>query len=218
MSSEIRPPRNCRNPLFKIVLPLLLVLALAAGCSPLKIPGPAPDLYNLTPKSTYSDDLPDINRQLTIEEPLASGGLDSNRIALRPHATRLKFFANARWSERAPKMLQTLLIESFENTNKIVAVGRQSIGLRSDFTLKTELREFQVEHDAEAKIYLVRVRINAKLVAQPKRDIVGSYSFEHTVEITDDSNMDSIVIAFDQATGRVLKKLVEWTLNSMNVT
>ena len=115
-------------------------------------------------------------------------------------------------------MLQTLLVESFENTNKIVAVGRQSIGLRSDFTLKTELREFQVEHDAEAKTFTVRVRINAKLVQQPKRNIVGSHSFEHTVEITDDSGMDSIIIAFDQAAGRGLKKLVEWTLLKMNYT
>ncbi|MBT8353230.1 MAG: hypothetical protein KJO60_01835, partial [Desulfofustis sp.] len=70
-------------------------------------------------------------------------------------------------------------------------------------------------HDTEAQAYVIRVRVNAKLVQQPKRVIVGSHSFEHTVEIGDDSDMDSIVIAFDQATGRVLKKLVEWTLLKM---
>ena len=195
---------------------LCILLGSSGGCNVLEIPGPAPDLYNLTPKSTFSDNLPEVKKQLTIEEPLASGGLDSNRIALHPHSTRLKFFANARWAVRAPKMLQTLLVESFENTNKIISVGRQSIGLRSDYTLKTEVREFQVEHDSEAQTYVVRVRVNAKLVQQPKRVIVGSHSFEHTVEIGDDSDMDSIVIAFDQATGRVLKKLVEWTLQNMN--
>lgn len=198
------------------VLTLLVALGIVSGCSPLKIPGPTPDLYNLTPKSTFSDKLPEVGKQLTIEEPAASGGLDNNRIALRPHSTRLKFFADARWTERAPKMLQTLLVESFENTGKIIAVGRQSIGLRSDFTLKTELREFQAEHDTEAGIFTVRVRINAKLIKQPRRDIVGSQSFEHTVQIKDDSGMENIVIAFDQATGRVLKKLVEWTLLKMN--
>ena len=197
------------------LLTLVVLLGVAGGCNVLEIPGPAPDLYNLTPKSTFNDSLPEIQKQLTIEEPLASGGLDSNRIALHPHSTRIKFFANARWSERAPKMLQTLLVESFENTNKIVSVGRQSIGLRSDYTLKTEVREFQVEHDTQAETYVVRVRINAKLVQQPKRVIVGSHSFEHAVEIEDNSDMDSIVIAFDQATGRVLKKLVEWTMLKM---
>ena len=43
-------------------------------------------------------------------------------------------------------MIQTLLIESFENTGKIIAVGRQSLGLRSDFNLKLEVREFQAEY------------------------------------------------------------------------
>ena len=196
-------------------LVLFFVLVFSAGCSVVDIPGQAPNLYNLTPKSTFRDDLPEISKQLVIEEPIAAGGLDNNRIALRPHSTKLQFFADARWTERAPKMLQTILVESFENSGRIVAVGRQSIGLRSDFTLKTELREFQAEHDVDSETYTVRVRINAKLVQQPSRVIVGSQNFEHTVEITDDVGMSNIVIAFDQAAGRVIKKLVEWTLREM---
>jgi len=194
---------------------IMSMMVFVAGCSPLKIPGPPPDLYNLTPKSTFNDNLPDIKKQLIIEEPIAAGGLDNNRIALRPHATKLQFFANARWTERAPKMLQTLLVESFENTNKIISVGRQSIGLRSDFTLKTELREFQVEQGPDQNTSTIRVRINAKLVQQPNRVIVGSQSFESRLDIQKGGGMNDIVIAFDTATGKVIKKLVEWTLQNM---
>jgi len=194
---------------------LLPIFLFITGCSVLEIPGPPPDLYNITPKSTFSSDLPTVNHQLIIEEPLAAGGLDTNRIALRPHPTKLQFFANARWTERAPKMLQTLLIESFENTNRIVSVGRQSIGLRSDYTLKTELREFQAEIDGETGATIIRVRINAKIVQQPKRIIVGSRSFEHLVEVDGAGGMSAIVVAFDAATGRVMKKLVEWTIVTM---
>lgn len=197
---------------FLIIMPMMVFVA---GCSPLKIPGPPPDLYNLTPKSTFNDNLPDIKKQLIIEEPIAAGGLDNNRIALRPHATKLQFFANARWTERAPKMLQTLLVESFENTNKIISVGRQSIGLRSDFTLKTEMREFQVEQGPDSNTSTIRVRINAKLVQQPNRVIVGSQSFESRLDIQKGGGMNDIVIAFDTATGKVIKKLVEWTLTNM---
>jgi cholesterol transport system auxiliary component len=179
------------------------------------MPGPPPDLYNLTPKSTFSDNLPEVGYQLIIEEPMAAGGLDNNRIALRPHATKLQFYAAARWTERLPKMMQTLIIESFENTNKIISVGRQSIGLRSDFSLKTELREFQVEQYTGHETDLVRVRINAKLVRQPDRIIVGSQSFEYTVQVKQGGSLNDIVIAFDTATGRVIKKLVEWTLQKM---
>ena len=194
---------------------LLILFVLIPGCSPLKLPGPPPDLYNLTPKSTFDEGLPEVRKQLIIEEPVAAGGLDTSRIALRPHATQLQFYADARWTERAPKMVQTLLVESFENTNKIISVGRQSIGLRSDFTLKTELREFQVEQSPDSENMSVRVRINAKLVQQPTRVIIGSQSFEYARETPSDSTMDEIVVAFDIATGKVIKRLVEWTLLNM---
>ena len=39
-------------------------------------------------------------------------------------------------------MVQTLLVESFENTGKIVAVARKATDIRADYVLKTDLREF----------------------------------------------------------------------------
>ena len=125
---------------------LLSAFVLLSGCGGIIPLGPAPNLYNLTPKNTFPEDLPLVEQQVVVEEPLAAGGLDSNRIALRPSTTELKYFANARWTERAPKMVQTLLVESLENSGSLAAVGRQAIGLRSDYNIKTELREFQAEY------------------------------------------------------------------------
>lgn len=191
---------------------LLTIVLSFLGCSVLDVPGPPPNFYNLTPKSTFRADLPKVDWQLIIEVPMAAGGLDSSRIALRPLSTELKYFADARWTERAPEMMQTMLIESFENTDKIVAVGRQSIGLRSDFTLKTELREFQAETFGRDGAMSIRVRLNAKIVKYPRRAIVGSKSFESVEVVENGENMKNIVFAFDRATGKVLKKVVEWTL------
>ncbi len=193
--------------------PLVLVLTAAlAGCGGLlPVAGPAPDLYNLTPKSTFNEGLPQVDWQLVIEEPLAAGGLDTTHIALRPTPTELRYFAESRWTERAPKMIQTLLVESFENTARIVAVGRQAIGLRSDFNLKTELREFQAEYFGGSSEARVRVRINAKIVKQPRQVIVASQSFE-SLQSAQGSGVKSIVDAFDLALGGVIKQLVEWTL------
>mgnify|MGYP003345153382 CR=1 FL=1 len=44
--------------------------------------------------------------------------------------------------------MQTLIIESLENSGKIVAVGRESVGLRADYILQSDLREFQAELDS----------------------------------------------------------------------
>jgi cholesterol transport system auxiliary component len=189
--------------------------ALAAACgSVLPSPGNSPNLYALSPKNTFSDELPKVEWQLVIEEPLAAGGLDSNRIAVKPNMYELKYFSASRWTERAPKMVQTLLVESFENTGKIVAVGREVVGLRSDYNLKSELREFQAEFLGGAGSYpSVRVRINVKLVRQPRQEIVASRSFEHVVEAKG-GDINDIVEAFDDALGKVLRRTVQWAMIS----
>jgi cholesterol transport system auxiliary component len=199
----------------RLLRPVFVVVtlgALLAGCVDV-IPGtgPAPDLYNLTPKSTYPPNLPRVTKQLVVEEPLAAGGLDSARIALRPSLTELKYFAKARWVERAPKMIQTLLVESYENTGRIVAVGRQAIGLRSDYNLKSELREFQAEYRNGSAEPQIRVRLNVKIVKHPRLAIIASENFERTVQASSDS-MPAIVAAFDVALGKVLRETVEWSL------
>jgi cholesterol transport system auxiliary component len=169
-------------------------------------------LYNLTPKSIFSGDLPKVEAQIVVAEPLAAGGLDSNRIALRPTSTELKYYARARWTERAPKMVQTLLVESLENSRRIVSVGRQAIGLRSDYDLKTELREFQAEYfGGVGENPNIRVRLNVKIIAQPRQTIIASRSFESYLPAPG-SDISSIVVGFDEALGKVLKNTVKWTL------
>jgi len=187
--------------------------SLLFGCSASLVSmGPPADLYNLTPKSTFHGDLPHVDAQIVVEEPQADGGLDSSRIALRTRPTELKYFAESRWTERAPKMVQTLLVESLENSERIVSVGRQSIGLRSDYNLKADLREFQAEYFSGLdNAPNVRVRINVKIVQQPRQNIIASQSFEHVVTATGTA-MPRVVDAFDDALGKVLKRITEWTL------
>ncbi len=198
---------------FRRHLAVLLLPLLLGGCAGL-LPGagPAPNMYNLTPKNTFPQGMTPVRWQLVIEEPLAAGGLDTNRIALRPRPTELKYFAGSRWTERAPRMVQTLIVESFENTNAITAVGRQAIGLRADYSLKTEMREFQAEYfNGSGRAPRIRVRLNAKLVRKPRENIVASRTFEKVVT-AEGTNMQAIVLAFDEALGKVIKQLVIWTL------
>lgn len=193
-----------------LMLPLALTLA---GCE-LAVPGqgPPPALYRLTPKSTFSEGLPVVDWQLVLEAPVADAGLNTTRVALQMSPTQLEYYALASWTDRAPLMVQTLMVESFENSGRIVAVGRESIGLRSDFVLKTELREFQAEYFYGGTPQ-VRVRVTAKLVRMPERAIVASTEIDHRADASDD-RMEDIIAAFDDALGKVLRKLVEWTLVS----
>jgi cholesterol transport system auxiliary component len=192
---------------------LLAPLALGA-CSGIPGLGPPANVYDLSPKSTFAATLPTVEWQLIVEEPTASGGLDSPRIALKPNAYELRYFATSRWTARAPVMVQTLMVESFENTRKIVAVGRETVGLRSDYNLKTDLREFQAEYIEDTAVPTIRVAMRARLVRQPRQDIVANRAFEATVKAAD-GNFMSVLAAFDDALNKVLKGVVEWTLTAV---
>lgn len=184
-----------------------------------------PNLYDLSPKSTFAKNLPRVRWQLVVEPPIAAAGLSSARIALKRHLLRLEYYAQAAWTDTTPTMIQTLIIESFENSGKIVSVGRTSAGLRSDYVLQTSLREFQAEYSnigltkkamekAENKNAAgptVRVSINAKLVKMPERTIIASRTFEH-LAISSTNGMEEIVASFDDALGKALKRIVQWTL------
>jgi cholesterol transport system auxiliary component len=206
---------------------LALTLIGLGACASI-IPGAdrdPPKLYDLSPKSTFAKNLPRARWQLVVEPPIAAAGLSSARIALKRHLLRLEYYAQAAWTDTTPTMIQTLIIESFENSRKIVSVGRTSAGLRSDYVLQTSLREFQAEYSnkrltekamkkSENKSAVgpaVRVSINAKLVKMPERTIIASHTFDHVV-IANTNGMEEIVAAFDEALGKALKRIVQWTL------
>ena len=187
---------------------------LLAGCA-LKLPGSGapPRIFVLSPKSTFDENLPVVDWQLLIDSPIAAAGLNSSRIALRQSQIELQYFANSAWTDAAPKMVQRLLIESFENSKKIVSVGRQAVGLRADFILATELREFQAEYEGktEGEPPDVRTRINAKLVKMPERTIVASITYDYLIPAKG-PEMVEIVKAFDLALGKTLKRVVAWAI------
>ncbi|ACI98844.1 ABC-type transport auxiliary lipoprotein family protein [Rhodospirillum centenum] len=197
------------------LLGLTATLPLLGGCSVADVlTPPPPRLYVLSPAREFTAGLPRVDWQLLVETPLANTGIDTARIALGETQSRLTYFAGANWVDRAPSMAQLLLIESFENSNRIVAVGREATGLRADFILKTDLRDFQAEYNGgtpgESRP-VGRVRMTAKLVRMPRRIIVASESFEAQVPAKGSAFSDMIE-AMDDALEAVMRRMVEWTI------
>ncbi len=185
---------------------------LLAGCQLIDAATEPTDLYTVTPKSTFDQDLPSVFWQLAVEVPAAAANLNTGRIALAMTPTSADYYAKAAWTDRAPLMVQTRIVDSFENTGKIVAVARESIGLRANYQLQPDLRNFEAMY-FYGQPPIVRVRIIAKLVRLPDRQIIGVASFERCVRARVDS-IPNVVQAFDQALGSVVKRLVAWTLRT----
>ena len=58
---------------------------------------------------------------------------------------------------------------------------------------------------------MVNVELNARLVQMPQRAIVGYQRIGKVVPAASD-RLEDIVAAFDDALGKVFKRLVEWAL------
>jgi cholesterol transport system auxiliary component len=190
----------------------LAAVLLLGGCELIKAAEEPTDLYTITPKSTFDPDLPAVFWQLAVEVPAAAANLNTGRIAIAHSPTSSDYYSKTAWTDRAPMMVQTRIVDSFENSRKIVAVARESIGLRANYVLQPDLRNF------EAMFFyggtpIAHVRIVAKLVRMPDRQIIGVATFERCVRARSDK-VPKVVEAFDQALGSVMKRLVSWTLRA----
>jgi cholesterol transport system auxiliary component len=130
----------------------------------------------------------------------------------------LDYYANASWVDVAPEMVQTALVQSFENSGAITGVARDSTRVRPDYVLVTELRDFQADYDTADGPPNAHVRISARLMRLvPDRAIIASQSFEASVR-ADGTATERVVVAFDQATGQVAGQIVDWTLRAPGTT
>ena len=189
-----------------------MAAVLLAGCELIKAAEEPTDLYTITPKSTFDPSLPDVYWQLSVDVPTAAANVNTGRIALAMSATSSDYYSKTAWTDRAPVMVQTRIVDSFENSHKIVAVARESIGLRANYVLQTDLRNFEAMY-FYGQPPIVKVRIVAKLVRLPDRQIIGTATFERCVRARADK-VPKVVDAFDQALDSVMKRLVAWTLRT----
>ncbi|MGO1119757.1 ABC-type transport auxiliary lipoprotein family protein [Rhodovibrionaceae bacterium A322] len=172
--------------------------------------GPPPRFFKLSPKSTFPEDLPNVDWQLLIDTPTSDASLDTTRVALTRQLHEIEYFARSNWIDTVPGMVQTLIVESFENSGRIVGVGRGSVGLRAEFLMMVEVREFQISY-LDGGAPEAHVAMICKLVRMPRRVIVSNWRGE-TLVTAERNSIEAITVAFDTALGKVMKDLVAWAL------
>jgi len=183
------------------------------GCARLLGLGSAPRLYRVTPESTYPANLPRPSGQLLVDVPLAPAGLDTARIALSRSAVSIEYFADSEWIDQVPLMVQTALLDSFESSKAITAIDRESIGLRADLILKTDIRHFEALYNSPDGPPEVWVAIGARLVDPSGRNVVAQASFERRKQ-AHGKDVAQIVLAFDETLGGVMGDIVVWTVRN----
>jgi cholesterol transport system auxiliary component len=193
---------------------LLLSVGLAVpvvGVGGCQLPGrgPPPREFRVTQKSTFPEELPDVDWSLMVERPNALRSIDTPRIA-RISGVDVEYYAGATWIDRPPVMIEPLIIQSFRSSEAIAVVVDRRANIRPDYLLQTDLTAFEATETASGPPD-VRVAMSATLIRMPRRNVVGTTEIARTVA-AEATNLESIALAFDDALGKVLKRLVEWTL------
>jgi cholesterol transport system auxiliary component len=183
---------------------------ICAGCQ-LPGSGPPPREFRVTQKSTFPEDLPQVDWVLVVERPSAGAAVDTPRIA-RTSGVEIQYYAGAAWVDRPQVMIEPLIIQSFRNSGAIGVVADRRADVRPDFVLQTSITAFEAMEAASGPPD-VRVVMAATLIRMPRRQVVGTAEIGHTVT-AQANNLESIAVAFDEALGHVLKRLVEWTLRT----
>jgi cholesterol transport system auxiliary component len=196
------------------IKPILLSFAasLLVGCgalSSLSKAGKELDAYTLSPVAG-SGAPSGGSRHLIVELPSSAGALGTDRILIKPVPFQAQYLPDGRWSEPAPALLQTLLVASFQNLGGFRLVTRTANGLNPDYTLMTELQDFQAEPLAtEPPQFTIKVSMMMTLIRESDRRIVAARRFSATETVDSDDTL-TLVGGFDRALQKVLQEVVAW--------
>jgi len=184
-----------------------------AGCSGLLsgAGGPRAALYTLTTLTDFSCVRPAPRLQLLIDRPTSSDALDTVRIALRRNQLSFDYFANSAWTDSAPAMIQSLLVDSLQRSGCVAAVTRDTLAIHGNFELRIELRHFEAEYLSDTNLPTVRVELGLIMVRVDDRKVVGTRTVTATARPTR-NDVPAIVAAFDKALHAAMRDTLTWTL------
>ncbi|MDL2400597.1 ABC-type transport auxiliary lipoprotein family protein [Rhizobium mayense] len=188
-----------------IILPLLS--ALLSGCGSAAVN----DTYDLSASVKATG--PSLkSRQILIPPPTALQALDSNQIVVRVSPSEIQYLGKSQWSDRLSRMVQSKLVEAFENTGKLGGVGVPGQGLAIDYQIVTDIRSFEIESTAGRRSAVVEISV--KILNDKSGTVKAQNVFRKVVPVSGGSNPD-LVRGLDTAFAGVTAEIVDWTLRSL---
>lgn len=185
-----------------LAAPLLLIAAslVLAGCGG----GAAPTTYDLSAPR-------DVGRVgasrsiLVVAEPTTVQTLDSDRIIVKDASGSLSFAGGAQWADRVPALVQTRLIQTFENAGRLGSVARPGERITPEAQLNTDIRSFNIDTASGSAV----VEISAKLVGDRSGRIQRAQLFSARVPASGGDG-GLAAQALDRALSQVLIEIVRW--------
>jgi cholesterol transport system auxiliary component len=184
-----------------------LVAAMLAGCTSM-IAGAPNAIFDLSAPAVAADAAVPRPRniQVLVPEPTAVRALDTERIAGRPTPSEYAYLPGAVWSDRLPKLLQTRLVQTLQNSGRVRAVAVPGQGLRIDYQLVLDVRAFELASDGAVADFSVRV------MDDRNGHIVRSRVFRYVIPVNG-RGTSAVVAALDQAMETAFADIADWAFS-----
>lgn len=167
------------------------------------------DTYDLS--ASVSGDGPSAkSRQILVAGPTALKAIDSEQILIRVSPSEIQYLSHAQWGDKLPRMVQSKLVEAFENSGKLGGVGIPGQGLAIDYQVVTDIRSFEID---AANGNQAVVEISAKILNDRNGSVRAQKVFRATAPSGGDN--DAFVKGLDRAFSSVAAEIVTWTLKSI---
>ncbi|MDJ1158496.1 ABC-type transport auxiliary lipoprotein family protein [Chelatococcus sp. SYSU_G07232] len=166
---------------------------------------PAPPTFDLSAPRDFGRAAALGGGQLAVSEPLTVQVFDSERIIVKSSSGEVSYLSGAQWADRLPKLVQTRLIQAFENGSRLGRVGRPGDGVIADYTLGTEIRRFEVESGTGEAV----VEITARLIGATTGRVASARIFVARAPVAHIDGPEA-ARALDEALSSVLVQIVRW--------
>ncbi|MBC2886673.1 membrane integrity-associated transporter subunit PqiC [Ochrobactrum sp. CM-21-5] len=184
---------------------LTTVLASCGTTTPL-------DTFNLSaPQPTVSSSNRK-NIQLLVPSPTALKALDSENIVVSSAPGSIEYLKGAQWGDRLTNIVQSRLVQAYENTGIFGGIGRPGDGLAINYQILTDLRMFGIQAYASPKLAVVELAV--KLMNDKNGEVRATRVFRTAIPVSGTANA-AYVKALDAAFERTANEIVGWTVSAL---
>ncbi|WP_413709613.1 ABC-type transport auxiliary lipoprotein family protein [Rhizobium sp. Rhizsp82] len=196
-----------RSLLARAAFTLPLVALTLAGCGT----GAKNDTYDLSAAMADGAGPAAKRSQILVPEPTALQALNSEQIVVRVSPSEIQYLARSQWSDKLPRMVQSKLVEAYENSGKLGGVGKPGQGLAIDYQVVTDIRAFEIDSSKGSQAV---VEISAKIINDRNGTVRAQKVFRAAVPAGGGA-ADGMVKALDRSFSAVTTQIVDWTLQSI---
>jgi cholesterol transport system auxiliary component len=194
---------------------IVAVLApLCVGCgSLLKTDMPPSTSYVIAPVPAASTGVTRSAADLSIGRPDLAPGLDTERIAVLK-GRQLDYYRGAQWGGRTVEVVQTLLVDSFEDQQLFRSVTAEQSRVASDYVLDVSVRDFQAEYASDDDAPAAHVTILGRLIRVVDRQLVATFAATAQSKAAD-NRLGAVAAAFETAAHKVVLELAQKTATAI---